>query len=218
MQSTVQDFWLNDINRCLVKDHVVYVNHPKCASTYYTNLLTNNGWHVLAYKDIDWFKHDVFGFFMDPLVKHAKAITEDLISRHPDQVDKILGMGSTFFQDLGLFGWHSMPLWLRFGRHVDHITWIPLDAEESSDNLLAKYLEHHGLTVNFAPTVAHRSDAQKLQIFSQVRSLIGSGSAIIWQVLARDLDLYNHIRCQMNCYETQWLSMYGYRPGSSETK
>jgi hypothetical protein len=212
MQTVIQEFWRNDINHCLRSGKLVYVDHPKCASTYYSSLLKSNGWQQIKFKDIDWASDQVFGFFMHPKIKHAKAVTEDLQSRHSDNLDSILKLGESFFQDLGLFGWHSMPLWLRVGDHLYNITWIPLDGKISSDELLKKYLAHHGTSIEFVTVYSHRSNAKKQKTFELINQLLGDGSAIIWQVLAKDLDLYNHIVSNLNYYADDWTEIYGYRP------
>jgi hypothetical protein len=147
----VTNFWLNDINRAWRCGNVVYINHPKCASTYYANLFTANSWEKITFDDIQWDTDHVFGFFMDPLSKHAKAIAEDLVTRHYDQIDFFLSLGETFFKDIGIFGWHSIPLWMRFNEYMYRVTWIPLALEKESDYLLEKFLKHHNVTIEFLP-------------------------------------------------------------------
>lgn len=212
MQHDIQDFWMNDVNSCLRRNNLVYVNHPKCASTYYMNLLAENGWTPLEYKDIDWASDHVFGFFMDPFTKHAKAITAELAG-YPDKLDVLLSMGPRFFQDLGLFGWHTMPLWLRFGNRVWDITWIPIDVQIDSDTLFRKFLKHHNTEIDFVSVDSNPSDAYTQQLFHQIKQLIGNGSAILWQVLSRDLDLYNQIGNLMNYQGHCWSDVYRYQPG-----
>jgi hypothetical protein len=215
VQTNIQEYWQNDVNYCLQSGKLVYVNHPKCASTYYINLLKTNGWQPVEFKNIDWRSDQVFGFFMNPTTKHAKAITEDLVSKYADKLDDILNLGERFFQDIGLFGWHSMPLWLRFSHYVYNITWIPLDGKLNSDELFQQYLKHHDMNIKFVQTDAHQSIEKKQQVFQIVKQLIGNGSAIQWQMLAKDLDLYNYVMSKINYHANCWTEIYGYCPHKS---
>ena len=213
VQDTAQRFWMNDINWGYRFGDLVYINHPKCASTYYSSLLAANQWTPIKFSEIQWGKDYVFGFAMDPWIKHAKAITEDLWSRHRENLGTILDLGPTFFQDLGLFGWHSMPLWVRLQHHMYQVHWIPLDLRQiSSDTLLEHLLNHHGCSLDLGNINRHESQPEKLSLFKQVREMLDKGSAIIWQVLAQDLDLYNQIRDSVNPYGSNWTEMYQYVP------
>lgn len=208
----VRDFWINDINLAYRCGNVVYINHPKCASTYYTHLFKANDWEEIKFNDIQWDTDYVFGFFMDPVSKHAKGIAEDLNSRHRGQIDFFLSLGETFFKDLGIFGWHCMPLSMRFNEYMYRITWIPLDLETKSDHLLDKFLKHHNVTIKFLPVNKHLGNWYQKELSQTIKTLIGNGSAIIWQALAKDIDLYNNIREKINVSEETWPNIYNYQP------
>jgi hypothetical protein len=204
---------MHDVNRGYRCGHLVYINHPKCASTYYSSRFSAAQWRSIDFADIQWGKDCVFGFFMDPIIKHAKAITEDLWSRHYHNLEKILDLGPAFFQDLGLFGWHSMPLWVRLQHHMHQVYWMPLDMPGiSGDALLEHFLSHHGCILPTSKTDRHQSESEKLLVYTRVRDLLQNGSAIIWQVLAQDIDLYNQVRAAINPHGTNWTEIYQYVP------
>lgn len=92
------------------------------------------------------------------------------------------------------------------------VTWIPLDLARESDYLLEKFLEHHNVTVEFLPVYDHQGGPYKKELAQKIKTLIGNGSAIIWQALAKDIDLYNNVRGSMNFYEEAWPEIYSYKP------
>jgi hypothetical protein len=123
--------------------NVVYVRNDKCASTFFTNMFVANGWKNEPAHNLDWKKDFVFGFIMDPYVRHVKGLVEDAVQMGVEKI-MLTNLGIKFWQNLPWIGSHSMPMSVKFGEKFQHINWIPIDigltsTEKIVDRLLAPY-------------------------------------------------------------------------------
>lgn len=134
--------------------YLVYVATLKCASTYYTTLLLDNGWDRIYFTEIDWQKDHVFGFINDPDQRYYKGITEDV--NNVAAVDSLEAESleshiKKTFQDFSphllLFSLHTIPINIKLGKYFDKIDWIPIFNDFPHHQIFLKLLNYHNLTV-----------------------------------------------------------------------
>jgi hypothetical protein len=211
VKTTVRDKWINQVNFCLRKNTLVYVNSPKCASTFYRSLLINNGWQDDKFTNIDWTKDHVFGFIMEPWKLRAKGIAEDLLTSYSVEQYLLNNLGKKFWEDHLTFGTHSIPISMRWSGYTDRIDWIPLDLPVNADTLLKKLLEKYHIVLDYSvATHQHKTEKYKQEIFKKISDFVGHGNGPLQLMMATDVDLYQSVTLRINtdgqCWdEISWL-------------
>ena len=204
---------LNDVNQVWRQGNLVYVNHPKCASSYFTHTFQTNQWQFVAFQDIRWGHDQVFGFIMDPVTKYLKGIAQDFWDWYPDRTPEILAHLSIWIKHHTFVGWHNMPLSLKLQKYMYQVHWFPLDLPGiTAMDLVQGFLQHHAHSVTFQPEPAHVSTPAKIEIFKQIKEKFGELSQSARQVLAKDIDLYNQVCESINVNGRDWKEIYQYQP------
>jgi len=172
---------------------LVFLRNLKCASTYYSLLLQQNGWSSQSASTIDWTNDRVFSFIMDPNIRHIKGLVEDLVWQGIEK-PLIDLMSRQFWLNLPWIGDHSMPMTARLGNKADLVYWIPIDVEGvSSDQELDKFLSEYGVTVTYYDGIFKReSDSYKKDLFNKIYKMSPYKSLLLKELFP-DYQLYESV-------------------------
>jgi hypothetical protein len=197
---------MNQMNRLFRKDHLVYAETLKNASTWVKEILIQNKFSLTNLADVDWGKDHVFGFIQHPHRRRAKGIAEDLLTFYSVEQYLLNNLGHRFWVDHLTFGPHSIPLSLQWHSKAEKIDWIPIDIKHIDvASVLSKLFKHHGLEFHYDEQIEkHLSDDYKTEIFERIRHMIGNGSDTLNLMLARDEDLYNTVVSNFNPNAVDW--------------
>lgn len=169
--------------------NVVFVRNNKCASTFYSNIFTANGWVTENLSTVDWSHDRVFSVISDPYVRYVKGLVQDLCDRGLERVTLSM-MGRTFWHSLPWIGDHSMPVSVKFDGYCDRIDWIPIDAKRLGEEIITDLLRSHDVTVDWSiPVFRNESDDYKKKLFHEVSDRVNCEEK--QQLLARDYELYH---------------------------
>jgi hypothetical protein len=194
----VELFWLNEVTECYQKNNLIYIRILKNASTFYTNLFIENKWDAIKFKDIDWERNQVFSFIQDPVVRYCKGITEDLYQNEPLK-EKIVPVIKDHPVDTVILTYHTLPISLLCGEHMYKIKWFTLDSDAVSPQQLDSFCKQHHVSLDWSREV-HRnvSKFEKINLFNNLKFLLGDANHIFWKLFAKDIDLYNYVCNQKN--------------------
>ncbi len=206
----IVDFWHNHVNEFLTKGDLVFARTLKCGSSFYMNLLLENGWKPIRYDEIAWGQQTVFAFIMDPWRRRYAGLAEDLHFFY-DQAERDLLMSlNANFLARSIIGEHSIPLNCWFGQDkLDLIDWIPLDADFSGFDLFAKLLQKHEQRIVVDDPYRHqnKSGPEQQALRDQIRKRIESNPDLLrltYLLLSRDIDLYNRVVNHINPGGNNW--------------
>lgn len=206
-ESNVYDFWINEPSECYRHQNLVYVSNFKCASWYHRDLFLYNQWCPTKLNDIDWEEDHVFGFIRDPMTIRIHGITTDIFRLDPKFVTQFLDLPDLFFENLPGIGPHSIPMSLRFGMYASLIDWIPIDIDVAANDLFAKLLDYHKISLQALPA-QFLDDGEDMTDHHKVREIIkiksASMSHSVWRTWSRDLDLYRSVIINFDPRADQW--------------
>jgi len=185
------------------KDNLVYTYVLKNASTYYSNLLKYNNWDRILYRDINFNKHHVFGFIMDPINRYFKGLAEDITNNINNTEEFFTNNNSNEF--IFLSG-HCVPISLTYIDFYKNIDWIPLDIGIESDQFFKKLLEHHGIDFNFDNVFDYKSTSEKINLYKKLKDMFINND-ILHKVLHKDILLYNSVIENFNPNGSDWNSI-----------
>lgn len=143
---------------------LVYIPIDKTGSTYFKELLTQNGFERLENFTVDHNKHHTFGFILDPKIRYHKGIAEDLNDIHSDYPDEIIKILSD--ERCQIITDHCAPIIPNYVCDMSHamnIDWIPLD--KNSERYLSKLFEFHGLTLKVYEGIYHNESIDSKKEF-----------------------------------------------------
>lgn len=209
-QTDLVSFWHNHVNEFLTKDDVVFARTLKCGSSFYMNLLLENGWRPIAWDQIAWGQQPVFGFIMDPWQRRYRGLAEDLFFFYNQQERETLLSLNANFLARSILGEHSIPISSWFGEDkIGLIDWIPVDAEVSSFDLFAKFLLKHNQRITVDDLCRHRnqSSAEQQQLRDIIEQRIQSNQDLLrstYLLLSQDLALYNAVMSRINLSGNSW--------------
>lgn len=206
---------LNKLNpHCFRKpgSPLVYVATLKCASTFYSTLLLDNGWVRVYFTEIDWERDKVFGFINDPDLRYYKGLVEDV--RNLDAVDHnvaesleshILASLQNFNQHIILFSSHTVPVSIKLGRFIDKIDWIPISNEFEHHRLFLKLLQQFNLTAEPGENLdPHIADDYKKNHYDIFKNLIDKEGELYKIFTADDRNLFHLVCSKINPNGASW--------------
>lgn len=194
---------------------LVYIGTYKCASTYYKTMLISNGWDQILFSDIDWDKHRVFGFIIEPKIRFMKGLVQDLcnaVDDQPELFDKILDLLSNHKKYVLPVSEHSLPLAITLKDYMNKIDWIPIDDGFPTFQVFLKLLDKFNLTVkpneNIDPNI---SNGYKRNLYKKYAEAFGHGNQLYNLLIAGNTDLFNEVKQHINhrghtWEEISWLS------------
>lgn len=196
MRHEFRDLWNGPI-KTFRKDNLVYVSIPKCQFTYYGHVFDANKWtpETVHIKDIDFEKHTVFGFIVNPYRRYLKGITQDIwIDKKRDEVaDAIINLSQ---KGMPIMSLHSLPISTMFGDKMFDIDWIPLHTGVNPDVLLEKFMEFHNCSFvipEISPYKRNASSEIKLKLHDRLANNLGIGSNYINQLVSYDMDFFKQV-------------------------
>lgn len=201
--STAFDRYNVHIYRCR---NLVYFGTLKCASTFYSTMLLDNGWSRTAWQQIDWNQDHVFGFLLDPIRRWFKGIQEDI------QNEESRSFAHTAYQVIENYWSHSflvtnhtLPITTALGDRAYQVDWIPLLDQTSNLDHFRLLCEKYQMTVNpGANTDPHHSAGSKILEVEHIERRFGSGN-VMWELfLQRDIDLYRKVCNNFNPHGKTW--------------
>ena len=198
--------WMNTTNRLFRRDDLVFAIVLKNASTWAETILKLNEFSEITLSEVDWEKDHVFGFIQEPWTRRVKGVVEDLVTFYSVEQYLLNNLGQKFWVEHLTFGMHSAPLTLTWHQYCEKIDWIPMDMPNVDLlDMLEKIFKHHGMDFNPGDRVdRHESSAYKKELFEKLQHIIGNGSATLWLMLARDVDLYNSVLQRFNPKGQTW--------------
>ena len=208
---SIQQQWQDDSIDVLRQGNLVYIRIHKCASTYYKNLLLASGWQPIRYSDIDWTHDHVFGFIMEPMLRRAKGLVEDIATITNNRYSTVTDLGSEFFKGVAVIGVHTLPISSILGERMNQVDWIPLYQTVDSESLLKRLLDTHDVKLAWdGPIPRHESDHDKRFLIEKVKVWSSDASYVVYKTLAHDIELYNQVIARSNLHgqtwaETSWL-------------
>jgi hypothetical protein len=141
----------------------------KCASTYYEYMFRLNGWDQIDFKDIDWDHDVVFGFIMDPFVRHIKGLVEDLMFLEEKYQYDIDLFPETFSELAPVLGVHGLGFHQIYDNYCEKIFWIPLDHTISTEQLVEEFFEKYNINWEWNyRVIAHESNNRKKYLFQKI--------------------------------------------------
>ncbi len=185
---------------------LVYVGTLKCASTFYSTLLMDNGWKQIGWDEIDWQQDHVFGFILDPIRRWFKGIQEDIQSQESRSfAHTAYQVIENYWSHSFLVTNHTLPITTALGQHAWQVDWIPLIDRDSNLPQLQKLCHTYNVSVipgsNTDPHVSHPS---KLREQEQIERSFNKGN-VMWELfLQSDIDLYNSVCNNFNPLGQTW--------------
>jgi hypothetical protein len=186
--------------------NLVYFATLKCASTFYTTLLIDNGWNRITWDNIDWTNDHVFGFMLEPVKRWFKGLQQDI------QNEESRSFANTAYQVIENYWSHSflvtnhtLPITTALGHRAYQVDWIPLIDKDSNFAQLRKLCDKYGVTVEIGPnTDPHFSDGSKLLKQEHIERSFKHGN-VMWELfLAKDIDLYQQVYNNFNAQGQTW--------------
>lgn len=189
--------------------NLVYVATFKCASTYYTTLVQNNGWHRILWREINWTNDHVFGFLIDPVVRYVKALAEDYVNEESAEFEELL------FKYLEhslpkstLITFHSIPICTSLKQYVNKIDWIPISQGFNHHSLLLTLLDKHNIILShYGDTVdSHIGTDYKKNLEKRMFDLFNSNKQHISfnLLLSEDVELFEQVKQKINPQGIHW--------------
>jgi len=205
----VEEELINKINpHCFRKPGIplVYIATLKCASTYYSTLLLDNGWERIYFTDIDWTNDQVFGFINDPDLRYFKGLSEDVLNAESEELEShILITLKNFNQHLGLFSFHTLPITTKLQSYADKIDWIPIFDGFPHHKIFLELLKLHNLTAepgeNLDPNVATEYKKTHYEKFKKLTDKKGDLYKIF---TAGNRELFNKVSSKINPNGATW--------------
>lgn len=186
--------------------HLVYFGTLKCASTFYSTLLMDNGWQRITWNDIDWQQDHVFGFLLDPKRRWFKGIQEDIQNEESKSFEHTAyQVIENYWNHSFLVTNHTLPITTALGRWVWQVDWIPLTDRNSNLPQLQKLCGKYNVSVVPGPnTDPHVSDGTKLLQQEHIERSFKEGN-VMWELfLQSDIDLYNSVCNNFNASGQTW--------------
>lgn len=208
MQGPEQEL-LNKINpHCFRKPgySLVYIATLKCASTYYSTLLLDNGWERIYFTDIDWQRDQVFSFINDPDLRYHKGLSEDVLNAESEELEShILQTLSKFDQHLGLFSFHTLPITIKLQGYIDKIFWIPIFDGSPHHEIFLELLKSYNLTAepgeNLDPNMANE---KKKTYYNKIQSATNLDRDLYKIFTAGNKDLFKKVCSKLNSNNSSW--------------
>lgn len=175
-----------------VRDHVVFVPIPKCASTFYISQLLNQGWHAADIRDINLDSVKLIGMIMHPMMRYLKGLTQMMVHSHSDHetpkpnipigmhfdvnwtaIEAALQSDYWFrmISNIVVGDTHVCPYDHLLGHVLPITDWIPLDALGSVEagRYLSTYCANHGIPLQLSEQRLHRSSSLQLSVYEQIK-------------------------------------------------
>jgi len=184
-------------------NNLVYLRTLKCASTYYSTLLKNNGWQCQSATTINWDQDHVFSFIMNPFERRIKGLAE-LIEITKNY--KLLDQDKNFWSMVLYLDLHSIPVTLALGNLVKKIDWIPIGHTISNDELFVKLLDHYQIKLNFdnPPVNKYQASNAKIELYNRIRDLSTPLSAETFSIVNQDNLLFENVCKSIDSSKQSW--------------
>ena len=191
---------------------LVYVATPKCASTFYTTLLLDNGWDRILFSEIDWDTDHVFGFINDPDIRFYKGLAQDVMNVNDFDEEKgktlennVVQTLANFKQDVIVFSSHSMPVYIKYGEYCNKIDWIPIVDGVPHHELFLKLLKQYNLSVEFGENLdPNIANDYKKNYYTKFKAPDIQESDLYKIFIAGNRDLFNQVRSKINPSGSNW--------------
>ena len=173
--------------------NLVYLRTLKCASTYYSRLLINNGWIQESGDRIDWNADHVFSFIMNPFERRLKGLTEFVCV---NQLYNLLtNTNEKFWSNILYLDIHSLPYTLSYKDYLDKIDWIPIDQSYSCEDLFEKLMHDYGISINYKGAARWKksSSLEQLEIYNTIKQLGGICSAHTFNIIEENNRFYTRV-------------------------
>lgn len=203
---------INKINpHCFRKPGVplVYVATLKCASTYYSTLLLDNGWDRIYFTEINWKNDRVFGFINDPDSRYYKGLSEDVLNAESQELElHILQTLGNFDQHLALFSHHTIPITIKLQGYSDKIDWIPIFDNFPHHKIFLKLLKSYNLTAEPGENLdPHIANEYKKAHYEKFKILTNQNSELYQIFTAGDRELFEKVCTKINPNGASWLEI-----------
>lgn len=190
-------------------NNLVYMATLKCASTFYSTLLMDNGWSRSSFDEIDWQRDHVFGFLSNPVRRWAQGIQEDIQNEESRSfTNTAYEVIENYWSHCFLVTRHSLPVTTALGDRAYQIDWIPLVDKTSNYPQFQKLCKKYGLNVEPGEnTDSHHSSSDKVLEVDDIERKFKTGN-VMWELfLQRDIDLYNNVCNNFNPQGATWDEM-----------
>lgn len=190
-------------------NNLVYMATLKCASTFYSTMLMDNGWVRCSFSDIDWQKDHVFGFLLDPVRRWFKGLQEDIQNEESRSfTNTAYEVIENYWSHCFLVTNHTLPITTALGDRAYQIDWIPLVDKTSNYPQFQLLCEKYGLNVEPGEnTDPHHGHGNKLLEVEHIERRFNTGN-VMWELfLQRDIDLYNNVCNNFNPQGATWDEM-----------
>jgi hypothetical protein len=191
-----KNYWTNLTADFCVFGNLAFVPVPKCAFSYYTQTLTEQGWKRVKLKDLDIESTHFFGFMMHPLKRYLKGIAQMIVfscvrSKTLDPLNTWKApydidwqgvesmLESQYLQNLlnmVLVGdVHAMPYYFFLGDLIDKVHWIPMDTMSDDEMKLhaMAFCKQHGqdLSLKLNSQRIHESPPLQLKAYEIIKNI-----------------------------------------------
>lgn len=195
---------------------LVYLVTLKCASRFFTTVLSRSGWTchgVQTVKDIDWDTSIVFGHIRDPIERRHRAILQYLRYLkleeqylHDSRLQHLLAVATRL--DRHGYTYHDM-----YGDMAWKVDWIPMwHGHNKTVSLTEKFLLRHRAEIpqwiGPANETTSRSDKKIVDLLKQhwsSRIVPGPNFEYTSQIYAQDQELCNAVVKRFDHNADDWI-------------
>lgn len=187
-----------------VKGSVVYVPVFKCASSYYSHLVQEQGWDAGNLWSMDLDKMHAFGLLMHPFTRRLKGIVENLSRAFLDDyaaAEQYITQspGIDFFKHISITDAHSMPYSISYGTKMHQVHWIPMDLLSDSEikQEVRRFCLQHGVEIEISdnPSRRNHSPPDKIKLYQTVTDIFKNWCTPgdLYLLFADDLKFYHEL-------------------------
>jgi len=196
---------------CYVKNNLAYIPVPKCASTYYSNLLQANDWQECNTWELEP-NTKLFTFILNPTTRFVKGLTEDLFEgNYPKEIEGLISNDITYRANILktlktsileqqtivpesiTVTTHTIPYSVML-KDYKNITCIRLDCG-SAKAIFLKLCKQHNITIQDYSVNAHISDTPKLEFYNALANVFTEdalrANRLYDLLYAEDYNIYN---------------------------
>lgn len=170
--------------------NLVWVNVPKNASSTMSSLVQRQGWIRLTASDpIDDLQF--FGLIQNPWVRFVKGMAEMAWANNERSFDQV--RKSPFFKMI-FINPHLLPISIQYPVVSTRAKWIPMDSNQSTNDLLNQFFETSGSLTRIKTTdIKNRSSVRKIEYQKQVEHWLMNRypyRQVITDLLEKDFELW----------------------------
>jgi hypothetical protein len=174
---------------------IAFIAIDKTASTYFESLLSLNGFVKEWPDSVITCQYDIFAFMLEPQIRYAKALVEDLFpiyQSNPEATIEVLSHPSA-----KIITDHCdavIPHYIPGDFHAKFIDWIPLE-KSTSLIYLKKLFEYYELPLTIDENLyVNESDPKELEFYNNIKEFTTIiEDSWLGAYYHKDLHLWKHI-------------------------